>query len=66
MFCTHITEGYEEAVKEQFPDLLCKSCVNRMAEGEENMPQYELKNFLPKEVSTGCNNCILSKLARSV
>jgi len=66
MFCTHVVNDSEEAVQEQYPDLICQECVNIMAEGNERMSEYELSQCLPKEVHVGCRNCMISKLARNM
>jgi hypothetical protein len=55
MACDHVIKNNNEAIKEQFPDLLCESCVDNMA-----------NDVLPNEVHLVCKNCILSNLTRKI
>ena len=53
MACIHVLEDNQGASDDQFPDLLCENCCNRM-----------IDNDLPNEVHLVCRNCVLKKVAR--
>ena len=52
--CTHVLEEFQEADKDEFPDLICRNCVEQSIEA--NCPTLKMHLV--------CKNCIKSKCAK--
>jgi hypothetical protein len=54
MACEHVLEEYAEADSHEFPDLLCRVCIEEWIEN----------NYPAKAIHAVCINCVKSKCSK--